>query len=112
MRGVPSAGPPGGMTVVFAALSSIEIGIALVILYALLRRATPGLNIAVRGIVLGLLALAIHGELIRQPLMNLVIGNPIDVALAMAAGPWITSIAMGLVLAFTYEWLIGPSAAA
>jgi hypothetical protein len=70
MRGVPSAGPPTGWTLAGAALSSIEIGAAYVILYALLRPATPTLRPIPRGLLLGALALSIGGQPIRQPLMN------------------------------------------
>ena len=41
--------------------------------------------------------------LIRQPLMNGVIGNPARVVLAMAAGPWLTWLAMGVVVAVLWE---------
>ena len=103
MRGVPSAGPPAGWTFAAAALSSIEIGAGYAILYALLRLATPTLRPIARGLLTGTLALALGGQLIRQPLMNWIIGNPIYVTLAMAVGPWLTSLAMGVVLALSYE---------
>ena len=107
MRGVPSAGPPAGWTLAAAALSSIEIGAAYGVLYALLRRATPTLRPIPRGLLLGALALAVSGQLLRQPLMNWIIGNPPRVALAMAIGPWLTSVAMGVVIAGLYEAVVG-----
>ncbi len=107
MRGVPSAGPPAGGTLVAAALTSIEIGAACCILYALLRSATPTLRPIPRGLLAGVLILAIGGQLIRQPLMNWLIGNPPRVVLAMAAGPWLTSLAMGVVIAVLWEVVVG-----
>jgi hypothetical protein len=109
MQGVPSAGPPTLGVIIAAALSSIEIGGGYCLLYFLVRGATPNLNVISRGLAVGCLGLAIRGDLLRQPIMNTIIGNPLEVALAMAAGPWLTSILMSVALAVVYEWLVSPN---
>jgi uncharacterized membrane protein YkvI len=88
-----------------ALLTSLEIGIGLVILYALVREALPGKSSLVRGILLGVLLLAIMGRLIRQPLMDLIIGNPVSVVAVQDGISWVVWLAMCIVLALVYDFL-------
>lgn len=86
-----------------AALSAIEQGLALALLYLLLRARLPGLGSIRRGVVGGLLALALAGRLIRQPMMDLLIGNPITVVAMQDGLAWITWLAMGVITAICLD---------
>jgi hypothetical protein len=91
--------------IVPAAITSLEMGIGLVICYALIRDHLPFASLALRGLTLGLLALANQGKLFRQPLMNLLVGNPVKVVLVQDGLVWINWLLMSTVLAVAYEGL-------
>ena len=82
-----------------AALSSIEQGLALVVLYLLLRLRFPWLSTLWRGLLVTMLALALGGNLIRQPMMDLLIGNPLSVVAVQDGITWLIWIIMGLIVA-------------
>lgn len=82
-----------------AALSSIEQGLALALIYLLLRRRFPGLGTLRRALLTAALALALAGNLIRQPLMNLLIGNPLEVVAVQDGVTWLIWLVMSLVVA-------------
>lgn len=86
-----------------AALSSIETGIGMTILYALCRSRLRWLGTALSGLIVGLLLLAVMGRLIRQPLMDFIVGNPLDVVLVQNGMGWLTWLATALVTAWCYE---------
>ena len=98
---------PYGLEVIIpATLSSIEYGIAMVVLYWLVRKATPTLSTLPRALCVFLLSLAIGGELMRFPVMQLVIGNPLGVTLVQHAALWLPYFAASLAVAFSYEALL------
>ncbi|MEM9634602.1 MAG: hypothetical protein AAGA50_24950 [Pseudomonadota bacterium] len=86
-----------------AALSSMEMGLALTICYALLKYRFPGLRWWIGGFGLGCLMLAVQGRLLRQPLMNWLVGNPIEVVLVQDGIAWLTWLVMALIVAFVFE---------
>lgn len=88
-----------------ALLTSLETGIGLVILYALIRPALPGRSSLLRGLLLGVLMLAVMGRLFRQPVMNLVIGNPLPVVAVQDGISWVLWICMAIVVAAVYDTL-------
>ena len=88
-----------------AAVTSIETGIGLVVLYALLRPALPSKSSFVRGIILGILLLAVMGRLLRQPFMNLVSGNPLSVVIVQDGITWVVWLVASVIVALTYDWL-------
>lgn len=89
-----------------AALSSIEQGIALGLVYLAVRACLPGIGTVRRGLLVGLLALALSGSLVRQPLMNLLIGNPPAVVAAQDGVTWFIWLAMGLIVAACLDLLM------
>lgn len=89
-----------------AALSSIEQGIALALLYLLLRSSLPSLGTLWRGVLVGLLALALHGALVRQPMMDLLIGNPLGIVAVQDGMTWLIWLAMGLITAVCLDRLM------
>ncbi|HWI83667.1 hypothetical protein [Ramlibacter sp.] len=88
-----------------ALLTSLETGIGLVVLYALIRPALPRRSSLLRGVVLGVLLLAVMGRLFRQPAMNLVIGNPLPVVAVQDGISWVLWTGMSVVVAAVYDAL-------
>jgi hypothetical protein len=93
-----------------ALLTSLEVGVGLVILYALVRTALPAKSSLVRGLLLGVLLLAVMGRLIRQPAMNLVVGNPLVVVAVQDGISWLLWLSMCVVVAVTYDLLASKNA--
>ena len=93
-----------------ALLTSLEVGVGLVILYALVRGALPAKSSVVRGLLLGVLLLAVMGRLIRQPAMNLVVGNPLVVVAVQDGISWVLWLSMCVVVAVTYDLLASKNA--
>jgi hypothetical protein len=69
-----------------------------VFLYFLIRERLPGRSDVIKGAWFGLLLLAIGDNLIRSPVMNLIIGNPIDVMLVQSAEAWTIAIIKGMLI--------------
>ena len=88
-----------------ALLTSLETGIALVLLYSLVRSALPVRSSFGRGLVLAALVLAVMGRLLRQPLMNIAIGNPWPVVLVQDGVSWLVWLCTCVVVTITYDWL-------
>jgi hypothetical protein len=94
-----------------ALLTSLESGIGLVLLYLLLRRALPAWSTLARGAMLGVLVLMTMGRLFRQPLMNLVIGNPLPVVAVQDGVSWAIWLLMGILVALVMDYLVPPKMA-
>ena len=101
--------PYGPEIVVPAALTSLESGVAYLVAYLLVRRATPERSVLSRSLLVAALCLALHGSLLRMPVMQLLIGNPVWVTLVQHAGLWAPVVAACLVVAHTYEIVARPS---
>jgi hypothetical protein len=88
--------PPYPLHVVLiGGLTSIEYGVALVALYALLLYAAPRATASTRIVLTAALGLAIKGTLLRSAIMNLAIGLPMKtVVLNEILVPWGTWLAM------------------
>jgi hypothetical protein len=92
-----------------AALSSIEQGIAVALLYLLVRFCLPSVGTLRRGLLVGVLALALGGNLVRQPMMNLLIGNPLAVVAMQDGVTWVIWLVMGLISAVCLDTLVPRS---
>lgn len=88
-----------------AAITAVETGIGLVLLYALIRQALPGKTSFVRGLTLGIILLAVMGRLFRQPFMDLLIGNPLAVVAVQDGISWVVWLVACVITAVTYDWL-------
>ena len=88
-----------------AAATSIETGIGIVLLYAMIRRVLPTSSSVIRGVLLGLLLLAIMGRLLRQPVLDLVVGNPIEVVAIQDGVSWVVWLSACIVAALVYDRL-------
>ena len=89
-----------------ALVTSLEIGVGLVILYALVRSALPAKSSVGRGLMLAILLLAVMGRLVRQPVMNLAIGNPLPVVAVQDGTIWLLWLCVCLVVAAGYDFLV------
>ncbi len=99
--------PYGPEIVVPATLTSLELGVAYLAAYLLVRRATPDRSVFLRALLVAALCLALHGSLLRMPLMQLLVGNPVWVTVVQHAGTWAPVVAASLVVAYAYEFLGG-----
>ena len=97
--------PYGPEVVVPAALTSLEPGLAFLAAYLLARRATPAWPTWRRALVVAALCLGLQGSLLRMPVMQLVVGNPVGVTLVQHAALWMPYVAACLVVAYAYEFL-------
>lgn len=88
-----------------AAITSIEIGLGATIIYALIRPRLIRQSSITRGLILGVLILMIKSSLLRQPLMNGVIGNPFAVVAVQDGIAWIIWFGMSLIIALSYDAL-------
>ena len=70
------------------------------IMYYLLGDNLPGQSRLVKGILMGLLLLTIKEALLRQTIMNILVGNPIWVALLQQSQVWCSNLVLTVTLAF------------
>nr|MBF4265025.1 hypothetical protein [Vibrio anguillarum] len=87
-------------------LTSLEYGISAIVLYWLIRDKIIKYGQFKAFIILSLLLTALHGALIRQPLMDFVVGNPIEVALVQNAFKWLVWVLMSLVTVYGFERVV------
>lgn len=57
----------------------------------------------VRGILFTALMLFAEGALIRQPIMNILVGNPVWLALLQQGGIWLPRLCMGIIIAYIIQ---------
>lgn len=89
-----------------AILTSLEYGISTLILYWLVRDKIIPYGKFKAFVILSLLLTALHGALIRQPLMDFIIGNPIEVALLQNIFKWLVWILMSFVVVYGSERVV------
>jgi len=86
-----------------AAITSIEYGVAALALYLLARKYLLQWGQLNAALFFSMLLIAIQGLLIRQPLMDLMIGNPWHVVVVQNAFKWLPWILMAFIIVFGYE---------
>lgn len=89
-----------------AAATSLEIGVATAFVYVLVRKSLPGWPTVFRGALLAALLLGVSGRLLRQPLMDLAIGNPLAVVLIQDGVAWLTWSALCVAVAVVYDTVV------
>ncbi|EDP60705.1 hypothetical protein [Vibrio sp. AND4] len=89
-----------------AMFTSIEYGVSVLALYFLIRDKIIGFGQFKAFLILTVLLTALHGALIRQPLMDFLIGNPIEVAVVQNAVQWLVWILMSFVVVYGSEYVI------
>ncbi len=96
--------PPWAVRYV-AGITSIEYGIATIVLYHLARDKLIKFGKLKASFYLSLLLLALNAMLIRQPLMDYLIGNPLHVAIVQNAFKWLSLIMMSFITVYGYEFI-------
>lgn len=106
MRGhyVTAHAPYDALITTVAGVTAILPVVGVLILFLLIKPRLPIRNPVVQGILLAALLLLMEGELIRQPLMNWLVGNPPFVVLLELLKVWIPRFAMCILLAGIVRW--------
>lgn len=89
-----------------AAITSIETGFGIIILYHFIHKSLPSKNSFYKGIILWLLLLAIMGRLVRQPLMDYAIGNTAYVSLLQNISSWLVWFFICTITTTLYDKLL------
>jgi len=89
----------------FAAASSVEYGIAAITIYYIARNKLLHFGKFKAALVFSALLMATHGALIRQPLMDVVVGNPLHVALVQNGFNWLIWLLMSFCVVYGYEFV-------
>ena len=89
-----------------AGATSIEYGFAALAIYFLGRDKLIVHGKVKASLILGIILAAIHGAFIRQPLMDVIIGNPIHVALVQNAFQWLIWFLMSFWIVFGVEFVM------
>ena len=85
--------------VTVAAITALIPTFGKVLLYVLIQDKLPVSSNIGRGLLFGLVLLAIDDALLRMPIMSVVVGNPFDVMLVQNFEGWVIPLIMGLVIA-------------
>lgn len=95
---------PGVM--LLAAITSLEVGVGLTLLYCLVRHALQQQTRALRAVSIAAILLAVQGILARQLLMDQIVGGFTWQSFVSDLLRWPTWIGMCFVLVWAYEWLV------
>ena len=99
MVGVEVARPPyGGLITGVAYVTAIVPAIVAAILFYYGGHLLPARSRVGKGLWLGVLVLLLKGDLVRQPIMNLLIGNPPSVVVLTDLHAIAANLALGLVI--------------
>ena len=85
--------------VIIAGLTALIPTFGKVLVFLLVRDRLPGRAAYVKGLAFGLLLLMINDALIRLPIMNVVVGNPVDVMFIQSLEAWLIFPIMGVSIA-------------
>ena len=86
-----------------AAITSVEMGVGALGLYYFGRHRFIQMGRLKSVLLFSALLLALNGLLIRQPLMDVVIGNPWHVAVVQNAFIWLSWILLAFIVVYGYE---------
>jgi hypothetical protein len=96
--------PYPGWVVAVAAATALVPTFGKVLVYLVIRDRLPGRTTWQKGLVFGGLLLLMTDSALRQPFMDVLVGVPIDVALAQAAEPWLIQPIMAMFIALVFGW--------
>ena len=101
MQGIIIPHPPYSQFINFMAYATIFIPVSAVSFgYYIVGDRISCDNRLLKGLILGTFILLIKGALIREPLMNLLVGNPTTIVLLQQSQVWISNFSMAIVIAF------------
>lgn len=88
--------PPA--VIVVAAATAVLPALGKVLVFLLTQKHLPGRSGWQKGLSFGALLLLAGDGLLRTPVMNLIVGNPVDVVLVQVAEPWAMSFVTGIAI--------------
>ncbi len=86
-----------------AGVTSLEYGIAAIVLYYLARDKLIVFGKLKAALLFSVLLMALHGAFLRQPFMDYMVGNPIHVVLVQNLFEWLVWLLMSFFVVFGYE---------
>ncbi len=100
MQGISIPQPPYSAIInLFAFITALLPVSGLAFLYYWIGDYIPAQSRLGKGLLLGFSFLFLKGDLIRQPLMNLLVGNPWEVVLLQLAEVWIPDLTIAIIIA-------------
>ena len=87
--------------VTLAAIIALIPTLGKAILYLVIQDKLPASSNTGRGLLFGLILLAIDEALLRTPMMSVAVGNPLDIMLVQSIEGWVIPFVTGLVFAHT-----------
>lgn len=101
MRQNPVIMPPYPFHITaIAFITSFIPTVAVFIIFTVLYGRIPGGGPLTKSLLFWILLLAVKGDLIRFPLMNVLVGNPVWLALLVQVDAWISNLILCLLLGF------------
>jgi hypothetical protein len=92
--------PPYPAAIMMAAYLTALVPYAVKVgIYRFAGHLLPARSAFARGLLYGLLLLALGDEFVRMPLMNGLVGNPVDVTVLMSLQPWAIALSSGVLIA-------------
>lgn len=88
-----------------AGITSIEYGLATIALYYLTRKKLLKFGRFKASLVIFSLLAAINGALVRQPLMDFAVGNPLHVVLVQNSFKWLVWLIMSFIIVYGFEFI-------
>ena len=85
--------------VTLAAITALIPTLGKAILYLMIQDKLPASSNTGRGLLFGLILLAIDEALLRTPIMSVAVGNPLDIMLVQSIEGWVIPFVTGLVFA-------------
>jgi hypothetical protein len=108
MRQNPVVMPPYPFYITaIAFITSFIPTAAVMIIFSVLYERIPGRGPLSKSFLFWILLLAVKGDLIRFPLMNVLVGNPVWLALLVQVDAWISNLVLCLLLGFGIHFAKG-----
>jgi len=92
---------PFWLVTLAAAITTLIPTLGKAILYLMIQDKLPASSNTGRGLLFGLILLAIDEALLRTPMMSVAVGNPLDIMLVQSIEGWVIPFVTGLVFAHT-----------
>ncbi len=89
-----------------AGITSIEYGLAASTLYYLARSKLVALGAFKASLLFSVLLAGLHGAFVRQPLMDYIVGNPLQVVLAQNGFKWLVWLLMSFLIVYGIEFIV------
>ena len=92
-----------------AIITAVEYGVATLVIYLLAREQLQRFSKLTTTVIFAALLLMLHGNLLRQPIMDFAIGNLLSVVLLQNGIKWLMWLLVSAVIVYGSEWVISHS---